>query len=111
METIPPQYQLISALVIGVIVAIGAAYRFFTDLRRQAPPLSPATDREHLRILGAALGDTVTLSNIADELREIRGVMQRHLDTDRTDELIKALERIADARPSMRRPGRTGSRH
>jgi hypothetical protein len=86
---IPPQYQLLSALVIGVLVAIGAAYRFFTDLKR--PP-----QHEHLRLLGAALGDTATLSEIAGELREIGGVIQRHLDSDRTDELIKAVDRVAD---------------
>jgi hypothetical protein len=103
---IPPQYQLLSALIIGVLVAIGAAYRFFADLKRlpphaqppAPPPLSAgASEAEHIRILGAALGDTVSLAAIADELREIRGVMQRHLDTDRTVELIAAIDRVADA--------------
>jgi hypothetical protein len=86
---IPPQYQLLSALVIGVLVAIGAAYRFFADLRR-------APERDHLRIMGAALGDSTSLAEIVSELREIRGVLQRQLDTDRTAELIKAIDRVAD---------------
>jgi hypothetical protein len=91
---IPPQYQLLSALIIGVLVAIGAAYRFFADLRR-------APERDHMRsFAGAGLGEVVT------ELREMRSVMQRHLDTDRTDQLVKAIERVADeiAHADLKRP-------
>jgi hypothetical protein len=90
---IPPQYQLLSALVIGVLVAIGAAYRFFAELRRRPE----AGVGGQMRILGIASGDAASLSEIVDQLREIRGVMQRRLDTDRSDQLVKAIDRVADA--------------
>lgn len=93
---VPPQFQLLTALVIGVLVAVGAAYKFFRDLS-SAPEQSTATaPLDQLRMLGAALGDSQALGEIADQLREIRILMQRHLDTDKTGDLVEVAKRIAD---------------
>jgi hypothetical protein len=98
---IPAHYQLVSALLIGVLVAIGAAYRFFADLKRLG---------EGERSVGARSGgEAADLGDVVRELRKIRSVMQRHLDVDRTDELIKAVDRLADgiARAGDNRTRRT----
>lgn len=68
---IPPQFSLLTALIIGVLVAVGAVYRFFADLRK--PP--ETTGSPDLRILGAALGDSQALDRLREELRELRAIV------------------------------------
>lgn len=84
---IPPQFQLLTALVIGVLVAVGAAYRFFADLRKPQ-----ADERSDLRLLGAALGDSAALDRITAELRTIA-----ERESPEAEAIVRALNGLARA--------------
>lgn len=85
---IPPQFQLLTALVMGVLVAVGAAYRFLGDMRK--PPA--ANDQSGLRLLGAALGDSAALDRITAELRAIAS-----RETPEAEAIVKAVNALARA--------------
>lgn len=88
--------SVISAVAAGVAIALAAVGKFFFDVKRD-----PKGNNDQLRILGAALGDTQAINGITNELREVRIVLQRHLD--RTDALIEAIKDIGhSSRPRQR---------
>lgn len=101
---IPPQFSLLTALIIGVLVAIGAVYRFFSDLKSPAES-SAAPD---LRLLGAALGDSQALDRVREELRELRAIVaDAARNTVVANELMarlcEGIENVANAIRNKRR--------
>lgn len=96
---IPPQLQLFVALIIGVLVAIGAVYKFFSDLRQDP---AGAASADQLRILGAALGDTAAMDRVTAALDRI--ARESRDNGDKIELVAKsvagmatALERVASA--------------
>jgi hypothetical protein len=95
---LPPQYQLLASLLIGLILAGGAAIKFFRDMRgshgADGPPKIPDTI---LATIGAALNDRDALRSIAEAIRNL--LAHQEIEAEREigyrRDVVDSLQEIA----------------
>lgn len=75
---LPPEYQIIASLIVGVIIIGGAVAKYVRDMRRGPPA-------------------------IAEDMAEVRRLIERRDDHERTEELTSQIRQLAAAIDSHRR--------
>jgi hypothetical protein len=90
---LPPQYQLLASLLIGLILAGGAAIKFFRDMREGGSKIPDPI----LTTIGAALNDRDSLRSIADAIRSL--LVHQEIEAEREviyrRDVIESLQEIA----------------
>lgn len=76
---LPPEYQIIASIIVGIVIIGGAVAKYVRDMRRGAPAI------------------------ITEDMAEVRRLIERRDDHERTEELTSQIRQLAGAIDNHRR--------